>query len=154
MNVRRHPFTLIEMLAVVAIIAILAGLIVGGAKFAFDKSQESAIEMRMKTLEMALDEYKKDWGYYPIMKTEGDFKTRFLAPPGDKNNNLKWDSGEGAPYIETYTDFTESYKQSKGGVAFRYQYPGSHNTKKYDLQAYGLDEESDTTDDIKNWTQQ
>ncbi|MDT8390512.1 MAG: hypothetical protein RRC34_08400 [Lentisphaeria bacterium] len=66
MNARRHPFTVIEMLMVVVVIAILAGIIIGGAQFAFDKSQESAIKMELKTLEMALEEYKKDWGYYPI----------------------------------------------------------------------------------------
>lgn len=66
MRIRRQTFTLIEMLAVVVLIFLLSGLIIGGAKFAYEKSQQSAIMMEMKTLEMALQEYKKDWGHYPV----------------------------------------------------------------------------------------
>jgi prepilin-type N-terminal cleavage/methylation domain-containing protein len=62
---RRDGFTLIEMLAVVLIMAILAGLILGISGYASRKSDESAAKGNLAMLRVALNEYKERYGTYP-----------------------------------------------------------------------------------------
>jgi prepilin-type N-terminal cleavage/methylation domain-containing protein len=58
-------FTLIEVLTVLLIITVLMGLVIGGAKHAWMKSKRSRAQAEIATIEMALENYKVDNGYYP-----------------------------------------------------------------------------------------
>jgi general secretion pathway protein G len=64
---RRHStaFTLIELLAVITIILLLAGLVVGGLGFANDKQARSKAAVQIALLEKAIEDYKSDTGSYP-----------------------------------------------------------------------------------------
>jgi prepilin-type N-terminal cleavage/methylation domain-containing protein len=62
---RHAAFTLIELLIVVAIIAILAALIIPIAGAVNAKKQISVAQTQLKALEMAIDGYKTKLGYYP-----------------------------------------------------------------------------------------
>lgn len=62
---RTGGFTLIEMLVVIAIIAILAGLIVGGAGYATKQSRVSRVQAEMHALVSSIESYHKDKGFYP-----------------------------------------------------------------------------------------
>src|SRR5271170_4348492 len=57
-------FTLVELLAVLIIIAILAGLIVGAGKYALTKGATSRAQAEIAAMENALEHYKTDNGYY------------------------------------------------------------------------------------------
>lgn len=59
-------FTLIELLAVVAIIGILAGLILGGAGAVRQKAARSQAKAEISALEAALARYQIDAGVYPV----------------------------------------------------------------------------------------
>ncbi len=59
-------FTLIEMLTVLLIIGILAGLVIGLFKIATTKQTESRARAEMKALELAIEAYKQDKGSYPV----------------------------------------------------------------------------------------
>jgi len=61
----RAAFTLIELLAVIAIILLLAGLVVGGLGFARDKQDREKTKVQIALLEKALEDYKFDMGKYP-----------------------------------------------------------------------------------------
>ncbi len=66
MSVRpKLAFTLIELLTVIAIMGLLAGLIVGGAGLAKTKSTESRIRGEMEKLVTAIDDFKAHHGFYP-----------------------------------------------------------------------------------------
>ncbi len=76
----RRGFTLIEMLAVVVIIGILASLITVAALNALTRAKEAKIKLEIDQLAMALSEYKNQYGDYPPDSlTNTDAVKRHLA---------------------------------------------------------------------------
>ena len=66
---RTTGFTLIEMLAVMAIIGILAGLILGVSSYASRKASESKAIAEMEKIKNGCEEYKIKFGTYPTTNT-------------------------------------------------------------------------------------
>lgn len=62
---RRSGFTLIELMAVITIIVILAGLVVGGMGFVSERQAKEKAKVQIALLSKALEEYKLDFGTYP-----------------------------------------------------------------------------------------
>ena len=58
-------FTLVELLTVMTIIAILAGLVLGTFKFVQEKAARSRAEAEIKAMEAGLESFKADNGTYP-----------------------------------------------------------------------------------------
>src|SRR5205823_6066973 len=58
-------FTLIELLVVIGIIALLAGLAVGGSKYASTKMKESRIRAELHALVTAIEAYHAEFNQYP-----------------------------------------------------------------------------------------
>jgi general secretion pathway protein G len=83
-------FTLIEMLATITIIVILAGMVVAGTAFVKEKQRRSTAEVQIKLLANACEEFKLDNGYYPGIQenTRGDGKTM----SNELFTDLYWDS--------------------------------------------------------------
>ena len=72
---QRHgkpAFTLIELMAVITIIVILAGLVVGGLGFVTERQAKEKARVQMALLTKALEEYKLDNGAYPPMANSTD----------------------------------------------------------------------------------
>ncbi len=61
----RHAFTLIEMITVIAIIAILSGLVLSISGLVQGKGNRAKAETEIKALSSALESYKSDFGGYP-----------------------------------------------------------------------------------------
>jgi prepilin-type N-terminal cleavage/methylation domain-containing protein len=82
MRTRRFPsrsgFTLLELLAVMTIIGVLAGLIIGASKYAYQKSRRSSAAARIAALETALEDFKADNGYYPTQAAVPSGSTTIL----------------------------------------------------------------------------
>lgn len=64
-NSRPRAFTLVELLVVITIIGILAGLITAAAIRARITAKNMAVSMELSQLEMALQSYKEKFGEYP-----------------------------------------------------------------------------------------
>ena len=62
----KAAFTLVELLAVITIIAILAGLVVGGTGFVTERQAKEKARVQIALLSKALEEYKLDMGNYPL----------------------------------------------------------------------------------------
>ena len=61
----RQAFTLTELLIVIAIIAVLAGLIAAAAVNALRASKRNAIVLEIKNVSAAIENFKTDYGAYP-----------------------------------------------------------------------------------------
>lgn len=80
----RHPgFTLVEMLVVMVIIAILAGLILSGAGFAQKKAARDRAKSEIAAMEGALEGYKADNGIYPQEAASNSLDPKKSGKPSD-----------------------------------------------------------------------
>jgi general secretion pathway protein G len=139
-------FTMIELLTVIAIIAILAGMLLPALNRARQQAWETTARTMISSLEAALANYMTDYGDYPqddtgtcescinlIDKIEtGDYAS-FRSDDKDGSGNLldPW----GAAYC---------YRYQTGTVQ------GASYGLKYNIWSKGNDT-SVTTDDITNW---
>lgn len=82
--VRRSAFSLVELLIVIAIMGILAGLLVGLAPAALKRARESRVRAELRALEAAIESYKARFGVYPPdgLVLDGS------VPRRDSNGNL------------------------------------------------------------------
>jgi general secretion pathway protein G len=93
-NHQPKGFTLIEMLVVITIIVILAGLSMGGYSFVIQKQANSQAKIQISLLSKALEEYKLDNGEYPPDPTGSN----------DLYKALYWDSDDNGTGADTDTD--------------------------------------------------
>ena len=154
----KRTFTLVELLAVIGILAILAAITVGGLSFATSKADEAKTIAIMEEFEIALEKYKEDYGVYPIQTSAGD--VNFAQDIWDNFKNSNGNNKIGKPYMEGIRDANGWIILEDGfGNAFQYEYPNSdpsRNTNKYALWSRGKDggKSSQTNeDDICSWKQ-
>ena len=81
-NVMKPAFTLLEIITVIAIIAVLASLTIGGMSYYDQKMKYSRTEILIASIEQALEDYKSDNGSYP----SGNIGNLFNALYGDGTN--------------------------------------------------------------------
>lgn len=133
---RASGFSLVEMLIVIALIAIVGTLLIGRIGNLFGGAQEDVAKQFVENaLKAPLLKYRIDTGSYP---TTGDGGLNaLLVAPADKQN--KWRG----PYIE-------KLPEDPWGQAYQYRYPGTKNPDGYDLWSQGPSADSEA-DDIGNW---
>jgi len=97
----KAAFTLVEMLTVITIIMILAGLVVGISGYVQKKGATSRAEAEIAALSTALESYKADNGGYPVNTTLATgAKILYEQLAGDANND-----GTPDPALKTYFNF-------------------------------------------------
>jgi general secretion pathway protein G len=84
----RSGFTLIELMAVITIIIILAGLVVGGMGFVTERQAKEKAKVQLALLSKALEEYKLDFGTYPPTTNKGG---PFTATAGSTTSSIMFD---------------------------------------------------------------
>jgi general secretion pathway protein G len=116
----RNAFTLVELLLVMTILAILAGIVLPKMAGRGEQARESAAKTQISTLETALGAYEVDNGNYPRSLQD------LMSRPRDAMN---WHG----PYME------KDIPLDPWGHVYVYQHPGRHNPSGYDLYATGPD---------------
>jgi general secretion pathway protein G len=131
---RRSAFTLVEMLLVLVILATLAAIVIPKMAGRSEQAKVTAAQSQISSLEMALDAFEVDNGYYPKTGGLDDLNTQ---PPNTPN----WKG----PYLK------KGVPLDPWGNAYTYEYPGKHNVNGYDIMSMGPDGRAGTDDDITNW---
>ena len=147
-------FTLIELLIVIAIIAILASLTLSAAGFIQKKAGRSRAEAEIAALSAALENYKVDNGDYPT-------GTNLNASSSAGDNKFLRDALVSTNKV--YFEFSKSQTNSSGrvldpfGNSYGYQYPGDperNGSNFFDIWSLGGSTGSGATNIeawIKNW---
>lgn len=164
----QQGFTLAELMIVIAIIIILAGIVIGSMQFVKTRQKNNQAEIQIKLLENAIQHYHTDNGEYPGDADAGGttgtgqsnmlFRALFYDGYLADNNSLiylseldpatdvqKWIEGTGAS--ATIVDpWGEEYRYRRGSAAMN---------PDYDLWSTGSDGPDGTSgndkDDIKNF---
>jgi len=134
-------FTLIELMVVIVILGILAGLIIPRIMGRPEEAKQLKAKMQMESLETALKLYKLDNGMYP--DTEQGLQA-LVEQPDTGTIPKKWRKNG-------YLDKGRVPKDPWGNE-FIYLSPGAHG--EYDIISYGADGVPDGEDknkDINNW---
>lgn len=135
---RAAGFSLIEILIVIALIAVLATVTIGNLDTVFGGQQENVADIFVnQTAKIGLTPYKLDMGNYPT--TEQGLQA-LIRPPAGKEANWK------GPYLEEIPP--DPWKNP-----YQYRYPGSKNingARGYDIWSHGPDG-TESADDIGNW---
>ncbi|MBI4579564.1 MAG: type II secretion system major pseudopilin GspG [Planctomycetes bacterium] len=141
-NRRRDGFTLLEILVVVAIIALLAAFVVPSLIGVQGKQEIKLTEALISNsgpIAMAIDTFRLDVGRYPKELSE------LTQTPDDEEEAKKW-SG---PYIKDPTKLKDAWTHD-----IKYEAPGKVNEGFYDLWSMGPNGQDGDDDDITNYTKQ
>ncbi|MDH4060834.1 MAG: type II secretion system major pseudopilin GspG [Aquincola sp.] len=133
---RARGFTLLELLVVIVIIGLLAGLVAPRYFDQVGKSNTKIARAQIDALEKALDQYRLDIGSYPT--TEQGLAALNAKPP----NLEKW----AGPYLK------KAVPPDPWGNRYVYKAPGDHGD--YDLYSNGLDGQPGGTGeaaDVTSW---
>jgi type II secretion system protein G len=108
---RKKGFTLIELMIVVAIIAILASILIPSFLKARAQAQLSGCEANLKNMATALEMYNTDYAVYPSQTSlyGAPFQTDYMravpnCPIGLKSYYYTSDSANGANFTANCTD--------------------------------------------------
>lgn len=137
----QRGFTLIELMVVIVILGILAGLIVPRIMTRPDEAKQMKAKIQIESIETALKLYKLDNGSYPT--TEQGLQA-LVEPPASGNLPQKWKKGG---YLEKGRVPKDPWQNE-----FVYLSPGVHG--EYDIISYGADgvpDGEDANKDINNW---
>ncbi len=133
-GISNRGFTLIEILAVLIILGLLAALIVPNVIGSVDKSKIETTKVQMKAIKNALEQFKMDNGFYPT--TQQGLKAlveKPTIPPIPKN----------------WRQYMEKVPKDAWGNDYIYISPAPN--KPYDLKSKGPDGIEGTQDDIDVW---
>ena len=134
-NRRRRGFTLMEMIVVVTIIALLAGLVVPRLWSRVGAAKESVAKSEVKNLEKQIYAYMLDTG---MDRPSADLDLSVLLLPPDQ------DGGPNGPYLNKEEDLLDPWE-----AAYALRVPGDVNYD-FDIVSAGEDGELGTPDDLVN----
>jgi len=159
---RENSFTLIELLAVIIIIAILFSIAVGLVGLIKDKTKISITEAIVKQIDVAMQAYKADFGYYFVntnsfqsLSTASDpvnpsnrFRfnlSGYIEPDTEFIKYFDYESLKGRGYIKTESGTNNAYIVDAWGRSLLYRTPnnpltnGTVNSSMFDIGSLGKD---------------
>jgi general secretion pathway protein G len=135
---RRAAFTLVELLLVLTILAILAGIVLPKMTGRTQQARITSAQTVIQNFSTALGAFEVDNGFYP--KGRNGLQSLIQKPSNAQN----WHG----PYLEN----TTVVPLDPWNNAYVYECPGKHNPNGFDLMSMGPDGRIGGDDDICNWT--
>lgn len=127
-----------EILIVIALIAILATLSITGLQNIFGAKQEETASIFVnQSMKTPLIAYRTAIGAYP---TTAEGLNALINPPSGKEARWK------GPYVDGKVIPMDPWNNP-----YQYKSPGTHNPRGYDVWSIGPDQTDGTADDIGNW---
>lgn len=133
---RRAGFTLVEVLLVMVILVIIAGLSIRSYGGAQRKALINAAKTQVQELASCVENYNTDCRQYPASLDA------LVQPPADLADPTRW----GGPYLQKPTIPLDPWDQP-----YLYAYPSVHGLDGPDISSAGPDRQPGTDDDIGNW---
>jgi general secretion pathway protein G len=133
---RSGGFTLLELLVVLVILGLLAGIVAPRYFSQVGKSEAKTARAQIDALEKALDQYRLDTGHYP---SNEQGLTALSSKPADET---RWDG----PYLK------KAVPSDPWGKPYQYRMPGEHG--EVDIYSLGKDGQqggSGDGADVGNW---
>ena len=127
-------FTLVELMLVLVILGILAGLVLPKFAGRSEQARETACITQIATFNTALGAYEVDTGSYP--STQAGLRA-LVVQPSDV-------TGWRGPYLDSDVPL-DPWQHP-----YVYQYPGKLNPSGYDIISMGPDGQLGTADDLSN----
>lgn len=163
MKTLRFRFTLVEVLAVVALVSLLAAIGFGAYSYAMNASRESNTKALLKRIEAGLESCRTKYGYYPASTSftaisltlkrntslvsaiqfgtdamPSDYEKEFLRVVDEESLKKNMIKTLNASSESTTTEMSFDLEDSWGGKIY-YRYPGQINKGGFDLIAPGAD---------------
>jgi len=131
-------FTLIEIVLVLALLAILMGAAIttlnrGGL---IEGAQEDRVKSDIQTISTALDAYSYSAGRYPT---------------SEQSINALMDKPTTAPIPDRWHRSLNELPTDPWKQPYKYVYPAQKSKNPYDIYSIGKDGKEGTEDDIGNW---
>ncbi|MEO6445675.1 MAG: type II secretion system major pseudopilin GspG [Gemmatimonadaceae bacterium] len=130
----RTGFTLLELIVVIIVLGLLAGLVAPQIFGRVSEARVTTAKTQMELLGTALDNYRLDNGSYPTseqgLKALREKPTREPVP-------ANWRG----PYLR------KEVPQDPWGVAYVFRSPGTRNANGYDLMTLGRDGKAGGSDE-------
>ncbi len=138
---RRSGFTLIEVMLVLVILVILAGMAVTAIGPMRRRAQIRAAKSQIGLVATALDNFDLLTGNYPATDQGLD---ALIDPPANLPNAdpLDWPMLKKRVGVDPWEN------------PYQYESPGKNNPSSYDIWSFGPDKINGTDDDIGNWIQE
>lgn len=140
---KSNAFTLLELLIVMAIIAILAAISIQGMSYAQNNAARKKTTAQMEMIKLGLTKYQTENGTYPANSALNGSDILYETFSGDTNNDGiveatpmfdELSTGTNSKLGMVKTNATGAYVLVDGfGNEFRYLSPGTINTNTYDL---------------------
>lgn len=158
-----NKFTLVEILAVVALIGILTAIGFGAYTYAMNSAKESSTKALIKRLESGLESCRTKLGYFPASATAGEFNIIIITKNTDgiitkinfKGTDTAADFMTGDyvkeflkvvepeslnKYLDAKSGSNDSYiLKDAWGQQIQYSYPGHFNKTGFDIVSSGAD---------------
>jgi general secretion pathway protein G len=131
----RCGYTILELLVVMGILAMLAGLAVPQAIRYFSRAKSETAQLQVTNLVSAVEMYYLDMGKYPPQ--DMGLKALVEAPGGE----AKW----AGPYIKKADALMDPW-----GKTYTYRFPGQHGA--FDIFSLGRDGQQGGTGEDKDLT--
>ena len=141
---RPAGFTLVELLVVITVIALLAGLTLAAVGGVNQKAYRDKTKAEIAAISNALEQFKSARDYYPTNSTTN-------AEPLSLTNTTTPNDSLRPFYIANKVQTNSSGElQDPYGNAYQYQIPGAKNPASFDVWSIGKNG-TDSSDDIGNW---
>lgn len=156
---KKHGFTLVEILVSIVIIAILAGMLIAGIGYGMKRADEGATTATILNLQNALENFHQQNGYYPPSSSAQPISVRM-----DGGNMMVSINGVEYRFYDKQTkrSFIENFQAGDTYETVNdawehplmYRCPGTHNREAFDLWSIGPEKtgtDTDDADNICNW---